>query len=84
MRMSVQRTSGSVWVCINNNYNRLIVASDDAEKAMKTVVKFLEQTSGRSSDDTMAAYKVQKIVRHVKFRQLKLSKLRVSLSRVNA
>ena len=57
-------------VCINNNENRVIVASDDAETAMEIVVKFLEQTPGCSSDDTMAAYKVQKIVRDVKFRHL--------------
>ena len=59
----------------------MIVASDDAGKAMKIVVKFLEQTPGCSSDDTMAAYKVQKRVRDVKFRQLELSKLRESLER---
>ena len=37
---------------------------------MEIVVKFLEQTPGYSSDDTMAVYKVQKIVRDVKFRHL--------------
>ena len=39
-----------------------MVASDGAEMAMEIVVKFLEETPGCSSDDTMAAYKVQKIV----------------------
>ena len=68
-------------MCINNNDNRVIVASDDAEKAMEIVVKFLEQTPGCSSDDTMAANKVQKMIRDVKFRQLELRKLRESLER---
>ena len=49
---------------------------------MEIVVKFLEQTPGCSSDDTMTVYKVQKIVRDVKFRHLELSKLRESLERV--
>ena len=49
--------------------------------AMKIVVKILEQTPGCSSDDTMAAYKVQKIVHDVKFIHLKLSKLRESLEK---
>ena len=61
-----------------------MVASDDAEIAMEIVVKFLEQTPGYSSNDTMAAYKVQKIVRDVEFRHLELSKLRESLERVIA
>ena len=55
-------------MCINNNDNRVVVASDDAETAMEAVVKFLGQTPGCSSDDTMVAYKVQKIVRDVIFR----------------
>ena len=59
----------------------MIVASDDAEKAMKIVMKFSEQTPGCRSDDTMAAYKVQKIIHDVKFRHLELSKLRESLER---
>ena len=49
--MSVYRTSGGVWENINNNDNRVIVASDDAEVAMEIVVKFLEQTPGCSCDD---------------------------------
>ena len=48
---------------------------------MEMVVKFLEQTSGCSGDDTKAAYKVQKIVHDVKFRHLELSNLRESLDR---
>ena len=67
--------SGSVWVCINNNDNRVIVASDDAEKAMEIVLKFLELWH------IMTVYKVQKIVHDVKFRHLELSKLRKSLGR---
>ena len=47
-------------MCINNNDNRVMVASEDAEKAMEIVVKFLEQTPGCSSDETMAVYKLQK------------------------
>ena len=43
---------------MNNNDNRVIVANDDAEMAMKIVVKFLEQTLGCSSNDTMAVCKV--------------------------
>ena len=72
-------------MCINNNDNRVIVASDDEKKkAMEIVVKFLEQIPEYSSNDTMAAYKVQKIVCNVKFRHLELCKLRVSLERVIA
>ena len=48
---------------------------------MERVVKFLEQTPGCSSNNTMTAYKVQKIVHDVKFRHLKLSKLRESIER---
>ena len=59
----------------------MIVASDDAEKAMEIVGKFLELTPGCSSDDTTAAYEVQHIVHDVKFRHLELSKLRESLER---
>ena len=59
-----------------------MVASDDAEKAMEIVVKFLEQAPGCSSDDTMAAYKAQNIVRDGKFRHLELSKLYESLETV--
>ena len=44
-------------------------------------MKFLEQTPDSSSDDTMLAYKVQKIVCDVKFRHLELNKLRKSLER---
>ena len=55
---------------INNNDNRVIVAGEDAEKAMEIVVKFLEHIPGVSSDDTMAAYKVQRIVHDGKFRHL--------------
>ena len=80
--MSVHRTSGSVRVCINNNDNRVMVASDDTEKAMEIAGKFLEQAPGCSSYDTMVAYKVQKIARDVKFRHLELTKLRESLERV--
>ena len=69
-------------MCINNKDNRLMVASDDAEKAMEILKKFLEQTPGCSSDDTISAYKVQNIVRGVKFRHLELSKLRESLQKV--
>ena len=54
----------------------MIVVSGDAEVAMEILVKFLGQTPGCSSDDTIAAYKVQKIVHEVKFRHLELSKLR--------
>ena len=61
-----------------------MVASDYAEKAMEIVMKFLEQTPGCSSDDTMAVYKVQKIVRDVKFILSKLSKLHESFERVIA
>ena len=50
-----------------------MVASDDAENVMEILVKFLEQTLGCSSDYNMAAYKLQKIVRDVKFRHLELS-----------
>ena len=70
-------------MCINNNDNTVMVASDDAEKAMETKVKFLEQIPGCSSDDTIAAYK-RKIVRDVKFKHLKLSKLCESPERVIA
>ena len=73
--MSEHRTSGTVSVCINHNANRVIIASEDAEKVIEIVVKFLEQTPGCRSDDTMVAYRVQKIVRDVKFRHLKFSKL---------
>ena len=59
----------------------MIVASEDAEVTMEIVVKFLEHTAGCSSDDTMAAYKVQKMVHDYKFRHLELSKLRESLER---
>ena len=45
-------------------------ASDDAEVTMEIVVRFLEQTPGCRSDDTLAAYKVQKIVHDVEFRHL--------------
>ena len=58
-----------------------MVASDDAEVTIEIIVKFLEQTPGCSSDDTMAAYMVQKIVDDLKFRHLELSKLRESLER---
>ena len=34
-----------------------MVASDDAEKAMEIVEKFLEQIFGCRNGDTMAAYK---------------------------
>ena len=51
-----------------------MIASDDAEKAMEILEKFLEQTPCCSIDDTMAAQKVQKIVHDVKFRHLQLSK----------
>ena len=37
-----------------------MVASEDAEKAMQIVVKFLEQAPGCSGDDTMAASKCRK------------------------
>ena len=67
---------------MNNNDNTMIVASDDAEKAMEIIVKLLEQAPGCSSDDTMAAFKVQKIVRDVTFRYLEISKLRESFERV--
>ena len=77
----MHRTSGSVGECINNNDNTVIAASDDAEVPMETVVKFLEQTPGCSSDDTMSAYKVQKIVRDFEFRHLEFSKLREFLER---
>ena len=59
----------------------MTVTSDDAEVAMEIIVKFLEQTFCCSSDDTMAAYKVQKIVPDVKFRHLELSKIREFLER---
>ena len=59
----------------------MIVASDDAEKAMEIVVKFLKQTPGCRSDDTMTAYKVQKIAHDVKFKYLELSKLHEPLER---
>ena len=59
----------------------MIVASDDAEVAMEIVVKFLEQTPGCRSDDTMAVYKVPKKVRDVKYWHFELSKLRESLER---
>ena len=52
-----------------------MVASNNAEKAMEIVL-------GCSYDDTMSAYKVQKILRDVKFRHLELRKLRESLQRV--
>ena len=58
-----------------------MVATDDATEAFEIVLKFLEQTPGCTSDDTMAAYKVQKIERNVKFRHLELSELRESLER---
>ena len=76
----MHRASGSVYVGVNNN-NRVIVASDDAEKAMKTVVKLLEQTPGCRSDDTVAVYKVQKIIHDLNFKHLKLCKLLESLDR---
>ena len=38
-------------------------------------MKFLEQTPGCSSNDTMAACKVQEVVHGVKFRHLELSQL---------
>ena len=59
----------------------MLVASDDAEVAMEIVVKFLEQAPSFRSDDTIAAYKVQKIVHEFKFRHLELSKLHESLER---
>ena len=59
----------------------MIVASGDAVVAMEIVVKLLEQTPGCSSDDTMAACKVQKIVHDVKFRHLESRKLREFLER---
>ena len=68
-------------MCINNNDNRVIVTSDDAEVAIEIVGKFLEQTPVCRSDDTIAAYKVQKIVHDVKFRHWKLNKLCESLKR---
>ena len=71
-------------MCININDYRVMVASDDAENDMEMLVKFSEQSPGCSSDYTMAAYKVQKIVRDVDFRHLKLSKLRESLERIIA
>ena len=61
-----------------------MVANDVAEKAMEIIVKFLEQIPGCNSDDTMAAYKVQKVVRDVKFRLLESSILLESLERVIA
>ena len=68
MSDQLYRTSVCVLACINNNDNIAIVASDDAEKAMEIVGKFIEQIPGCSSDDTITAYKVQKIVRDIKFR----------------
>ena len=59
----------------------MLVASDDAEVAMEIVVKFLEQTPGCRSNDTLAVYKIQKIVHDVKFKHLELRKLREFLER---
>ena len=44
----------------NNNDNRVIVANDNTEKVKEIVVQFLEKTPGYSSNDDIAAYKVQK------------------------
>ena len=57
----------------------LKVSWKDAKNAMNTFIKFFEQTPGCTSDDSMTAYRLEKILRTRKLNNLRVKKLRDAL-----